>query len=308
MSVEIDKATFESTLPQIVSALEEPVATSSIVPMYFVCQRARQDVKVALIGQGPDELFGGYRRHLGIQYGRYWRKLPSICRLPITATINALPRNETLKRGVYSLNTPERMIRYQQVFSILPGEKIDGLFQDGIIPRGTGDKVLEFWRELTPLMENTDELGGFQFLEIRSALPDELLMFADKMSMAHSLEVRVPYLDKEVVEFVERLSAGYKVKNGSRKWLHRKVCKDFLPSKIVKRKKQGFAANVVDDWFQHSLNAKMDRYLLNDQSLMYQLLKPHAVKALLNKHINKENNNHKILFSLVLFEEWMRSL
>ena len=71
---------------------------------------------------------------------------------------------------------------------------------------------------------HTDELGGFQLLEIRSSLPDELLMYADKLSMAHSLEVRVPYLDRTVVEYVQRLGAGFKVRNGSRKWLHRRVC------------------------------------------------------------------------------------
>ena len=74
--VRLDQEEFEKSLPDIVRFLEEPVAASSIVPMYFVCQRARQDVKVALIGQGPDELFGGYKRHLGVQYGSYWRGMP----------------------------------------------------------------------------------------------------------------------------------------------------------------------------------------------------------------------------------------
>ena len=72
-------------------------------------------------------------------------------------------------------------------------------------------------------------LGGFQLLEIRSSLPDELLMYADKLSMAHSLEVRVPYLDRTVVEYVQRLGANLKVRNGTRKWLHRQVCQNYLP-------------------------------------------------------------------------------
>ena len=78
--------------------------------------------------------------------------------------------------------------------------KIDSLFQDGIIPPDTDDKILDCWQDLPSLMEQTDELGGFQFMELRSTLPDELLMYADKLSMAHSLEVRVPFLDKEIVE------------------------------------------------------------------------------------------------------------
>ena len=75
--VKLDQAEFERSLPKIVECLEEPIAASSIVPMYFVSQRARQDVKVALIGQGPDELFGGYKRHLGVHYGNWWRWLPT---------------------------------------------------------------------------------------------------------------------------------------------------------------------------------------------------------------------------------------
>src|SRR2546422_1196083 len=98
-------------------------------------------------------------------------------------------------------------------------------------------------------MEQTDELGGMQFLEIRSTLPDELLMYTDKLSMAHSLEVRVPYLDKEIVEYVERLGASFKIRRGSQKWIHRQVCQSFLPASILNRKKRGFAVNVVDSWF-----------------------------------------------------------
>jgi asparagine synthase (glutamine-hydrolysing) len=306
VSVELDRKTFEATLSKIVSFLEEPVATSSIVPMYLVCERARQDIKVALIGQGPDELFGGYRRHLGVRYGAYWRGLPGWLRYSLTGAANTLPRNEAFKRGVYSLNVPDRMRRYQHVFSILPGEIIDNLFQEGILPSNTGDKVLEFWDDLRPLMEDTDELGGFQFLEIRSSLPDELLMFADKLSMAHGLEVRVPYLDKEVVEFTERLNANYKVRSGSGKWLHRQVCQDFLPKEFVKRKKRGFASNVVDDWFHNSLDSKLDDILLDSSSFMFQFLRPEAVRQLLKEHVSGKSDNYKILFSLVVFEEWLR--
>ena len=110
-------------MPQIVECLEEPIAASSIVPMYFVCQRARQDVKVALIGQGPDELFGGYKRHLGVYYGDWWRRLPRGVRSAVGSAVNRLPRNETLKRGVYSLGTEDRLTRYQDVFSLAPGER-----------------------------------------------------------------------------------------------------------------------------------------------------------------------------------------
>ena len=223
-SVTLTKSIFEEALPKIVLALEEPIAASSIVPMYFVCKRARQDVKVALVGQGPDELFGGYKRHLGVRYGELWSRLPKEMRTIISSAVRALPRNETLKRGVYSLAIPDRMRRYQHVLSILPDGQVEELFQEGLLAPDAGDSILDCWTDLTNLMEGTDELGGLQFLEVRSTLPDELLMYADKLSMAHGLELRVPFVDKEIVEYVERLPASLKVRHGSRKWLHRQVC------------------------------------------------------------------------------------
>jgi asparagine synthase (glutamine-hydrolysing) len=156
-------------------------------------------------------------------------------------------------------------------------------------------------------MASTDELGGLQLLELRSSLPDELLMYADKLSMAHGLEVRVPYLDREVVEYVQRLGATLKVRNGSRKWLHRRVCRDFLPASILKRKKRGFAVNVVDDWFQSSVSGQLERLLLDSSSKMFGLLRPDAVHALYDAHRSRRQDNHKLLFSLALFEQWLRS-
>jgi asparagine synthase (glutamine-hydrolysing) len=306
-AITITKSIFDETLPKIVSALEEPIATSSIVPMYLVCERARQDVKVALVGQGPDELFGGYRRHLGVRYGALWAKLPGWMRTSISTAVAALPRNETLKRGVYSLATLERMRRYQHVLSIQPEGQVDALFHEGLLNAGSGDRILECWADMVDLMDKTDELGGLQFLEVRSTLPDELLMYADKLSMAHGLELRVPFVDKEIVEYVERLPANMKIRNGSRKWLHRQVCRTYLPDSILRRPKRGFAVNVVDDWFRGAVDNRMTEALLDDGSKIYQYLRPAAVRELLEQHASGRHDNHKILFSLALFEEWLRA-
>jgi asparagine synthase (glutamine-hydrolysing) len=306
-SITITKSIFEEALPKIVSSLEEPIAASSIVPMYFVCQRARQDVKVALVGQGPDELFGGYKRHLGVRYGALWARLPSWMRAPISSSVAALPRNEMLKRGVQSLAITDRMRRYQNVLSLLPGAQVDELFQDGLLAPDSGDSILGCWEDLTDLMSETDELGGLQFIEVRSTLPDELLMYADKLSMAHGLELRVPYVDKEIVEYVERLPANLKVRNGSRKWLHRQVCQTYLPESILKRPKRGFGVNVVDDWFRGAIDGKMAETLLDGGSRIYQYLRPGPVRELFEHHASGRQDNHKILFSLVLFEEWLRT-
>jgi asparagine synthase (glutamine-hydrolysing) len=304
--VKLDRAAFERSLPKIVECLEEPISTSSIVPMYFVSQRARHDVKVALIGQGPDELFGGYKRHLGVRYGNLWRRLPTALRSVVGFAVHGLPRNETLKRGAYSLGLENRLTRYQHVFSLAPGTTIDGLFRDDLLPAEQGHELVDYWRALVPQMEHIDELGGFQLLEIRSSLPDELLMYADKLSMAHSLEVRVPYLDRTVVEYVQRLSASFKIRRGTRKWIHRRVCQSYLPPRMLKRKKRGFAANVVDGWLRSSAQGQFSELLLDENSLMFGLLKPEPVRRLLNDHRSGRQDNHKLLFSLVMLEQWLR--
>jgi len=307
VAVKLDQNEFERSLPKIVEFLEEPVASSSIVPMYFVCKRARQDVKVALIGQGPDELFGGYTRHFGVHYGSLWRRLPEKIRSRISSVIARLPRNEALKRGVHSLAIKDRFTRYENIFSLHPAESVSGLFREQFSPNGDGE-LSAYLKPLLPQLEQTDELGGFQLLEIRSSLPDELLMYADKLSMAHSLEARVPYLDRNIVEYAQRLNANHKIRAGVRKWLHRRVCLKFLPPQILLRKKRGFAVNVVDNWFNARAKGNFSELLLDKSSLMFEQLNPEPVRRLLDDHRARRQDNHKLLFSLVMFEQWLRGV
>lgn len=304
-SVQIDHSVFADSLEKVVSILEEPVATSSVIPMYFVCQKARENVKVALIGQGPDELFGGYPRHLGVRYGQHWRALPKGFRAIAKQLLRFLPRHEAVRRALYSLDVNDRMGRYQQVFSIVDAMAIRDLFRNDALPQ-TSDGFPELWEELAGMMHHTDELGGLQFLEVRSALPDELLLYADKISMAHSLELRVPYLDVEVVEYAERLSASFKVRNGTTKWLHRRVAGRLLPDEIIKRKKRGFASNVVDDWFRTSLSNDMERVFRDSQSLIFGYLRYETVHHFWAQHKSGREDNHKILFSLIMLEHLLR--
>lgn len=306
--VRISRAVFEQDLSNIVASLEEPVATSSVVPMYFVCQRARNDVKVGLVGQGPDELFGGYKRHLGARYGAAWTALPAWARAPLETAIGALPRNETLKRGLYALSSGSAQDRVERTLSLLPGEQIQSLFRDGLLKADSGEKIQQCWTDLIELAPRVDELGRLQFLEVRSTLPDELLMYADKLSMAHSLELRVPYLDKDIVEYAERLGSNLKVRHGVRKWLHRQVCRRFLPAAIVRRPKRGFAMNVVDEWFRSSLGGTMASTFADEDSAIYEFLNPAEVRRLHADHVAGRQDHHKILFSLVVLEKWLRGL
>lgn len=134
-------------------------------------------------------------------------------------------------------------------------------------------------------------------------------MFADKLSMAHSLEVRVPYLDRTVVEYAQRLDVSFKIRRGTGKWLHRRVCNEFLDARILRRKKRGFAVNVVDSWFRSSISGSLPETLLDEkQSLIFEVLKPEPVRKLISEHRSGAQDNHKLLFSLVMFEQWLRGL
>jgi asparagine synthase (glutamine-hydrolysing) len=304
--VELNQSAFESSLRGVIAALEEPVATSSIVPMYHLCRTARQHVKVALMGQGPDELLGGYVRHLGVAYGKYWRCIPGPARQAATRLLTRIsPRSEAVRRGAYALGADDRFERYRRVLSMASDAMVRTLFH----PDCLADlRSPECWCDLKPIIRPVDELGGLQALEIRSTLPDELLMYADKLSMAHGLEVRVPYLDQDVVDYVERLPARLKLRFGSRKWLHRRVAASVLPTCILRRRKRGFACTVVDSWFRRSLFTTAEKLLRDRTSRIYQHLDVGAVTGLLADHAGGKSDHHKLLFSLVVLEELLRSV
>jgi asparagine synthase (glutamine-hydrolysing) len=218
-----------------------------------------------------------------------------------------LPRNDTVKRGLYSLNESDQLRRFQRVFSLTADAEMESLFLGGAGVEGSHSEAYRSWASCVPAMRNLDELNAFQLLELRSSLPDELLMYGDKLSMAHALEARVPYLDRPVVEHVQRLGASFKVRNGVRKWLHRRVARKFLPREIVGRKKRGFAVNVVDDWFRKSLHGRFNDYLADGQSLIYRHVRHATVTQWMKEHAAGQKDHHKILFSLVVLEQWLRN-
>ncbi len=303
-SVRITEDEFAQSLNDVVYHLEEPVTASSVVPMYHLCKLARQNVKVAFMGQGPDEIFAGYARHLGIQYGRYWRSLPAFLRTAVSATAEALTRAEWVRRSAKPLAVAERTERYRQVFSLLP---------DGVVDELLGDLQLTesargFWWKLNEELSGqmpSGELRGLQFLELSYSLPDELLTYGDKLSMAHGLEVRVPYLDQDVVDFVQGLPTSYLIHFGKGKWLHKSVAASLLPATIVSRRKLGFDTP-VDQWFAHSLRSGLTRVLLDRAAPLFDQVSFVAVSRILREHQQGARDHSKLLFSLIALDQWMK--
>ncbi len=115
-------------------------------------------------------------------------------------------------------------------------------------------------------------------------------------------------MNPKVVEYVQRLDASFKVRHGTRKWLHRQICQRFLPPRMLQRKKRGFAVNVVDSWFQSAAGGELGEVLMDEGSLMFELLEPERVRTLLEDHQSGQHDNHKLLFSLVMLEQWLRGI
>jgi asparagine synthase (glutamine-hydrolysing) len=133
-------------------------------------------------------------------------------------------------------------------------------------------------------------------------------MYTDKLSMAHSLEMRGPYLDRELVEYVERLPQRFKVRHGTQKWIHRQVAAMFIPPAILKRRKRGFAVNVVDSWFRNAVEGDMEQRLLDARSPVFDYLDPPAVGHLVEAHRTGRADCHKVLFSIIVLNCWLAEL
>jgi asparagine synthase (glutamine-hydrolysing) len=276
--------------------------------MYLVCQRARQDVKVVIMGQGPDELFAGYRRHIGICYGQYWRCLPKQIRNVVIRTIGLLPNMRLLYRASYSLDVPDRLERYLNVVSVVSPGYLASLFRPGVFSAQNVGALNDIWLDSSEGQEQMDELNGFTFMEIRSTLPDEQLAYGDRMSMAHGLEVRFPYLDLDIIRYVQGLPSSYKIAGLCGKRVHRQVCSQYLPPKVLQARKRGFCASVAQHWFLSSQSSRMSALLNDPSSRMFEYLEPNAVRYVVEQHQCREKNFARLLFNLVVLEEWLRQL
>lgn len=156
-------------------------------------------------------------------------------------------------------------------------------------------------------IDEVDEITGLQILELCTFLPDHLLLYADKLSMAHGLEVRVPYLDHEVVEFALGLPPTDKIRWGRRKHLHREICRDTFPRHLLGRPKRNFGATVVRDWLRSTLQSQMTDVLRDPSSLIFRIMDHASVNGMLNEHQQGMGDHHKILHNIVVLEYWMRS-
>ena len=288
--------------------LEEPVGNESAAAFYFVSQIAAKEVKVALTGQGADEPWGGYHRYLGLQISEYYRKLPRAIRQGlIKPFVNSLPGNERWKRGVASLDEPDVLTRFAKIYSFFTEDMRASLFSNEI--KGElgfpGYNAKAAIAHLQRDVRGLDAVSQMLYIDTRASLPDDLLMVGDKTSMANSIEARVPFLDKRLVEFVESLPVQFKLRNGSGKYLHKKAIEPWLPKSVVHRKKKGFS-NPVQDWLRGRLRSYVDDCLFATGSSIHDYFDVGSIRNIVRLHESGRENYMRHIYLLISFEMWHR--
>jgi asparagine synthase (glutamine-hydrolysing) len=294
-------------LPSLLWHMDEPIADSAFVTTYLVSQFARKEVTVILSGVGGDELFGGYRRYLGNHYQARYQRLPAWLRRTLAAAARRLPsdRHSALldaarlaKSFLGSAELPfeARYRSYVEVFS--PLERLQ--LMPGRVPavRDALDAAFQ-------MAHGADGLNRMLAVDAQTQLPDDLLLLTDKMSMAVSLECRVPLLDHELVELAARIPETLKLRRGRLKHVMKEALRDVLPAEILQRRKRGFGTP-MGAWLRRDL-APLLRSLLSEQALRKRgLFDPAPVAQLIRDHDARRIDATDRLLALLNLEIWWR--
>lgn len=286
--------------------LEEPVGHESAAAFYFVSRLASQKVKVALCGQGADEPWAGYHRHIGIKLSELYSRLPVfLTEKVVRRLVEKAVKNERLRRGALSLHEQDTLTRFIKVYSFYSSDMKARLFQPWLKQELSTDgyEAKRSLRRLQVDVRELDALSQMLYIDTRASLPDDLLMVADKTSMANSLEARVPYLDYRLVEFAETLPSNLKLRGFTGKYLHKKALEKWLPKKVVYRKKKGFT-NPIDKWLRGSMRDYIGDCLLSEQAAVNRYFEPAYIRELVADHKAKRQNYLRHIYLLISFELW----
>jgi asparagine synthase (glutamine-hydrolysing) len=294
-------------LPRLLWHMDEPVSDSAFITTYLVSEFARREVTVILSGVGGDELFGGYRRYLGDHYQAYFSRLPSWLRRTATAAGRRLPSDRhtpllnlsRLAKGFLENAALPFEERYRAYVEVFPRDEASRLL-GGAAARGR-DCIAEAFLDAP----GEDGLNRMLSVDAQTQLPDDLLLLTDKMSMATSLECRVPLLDHELVELAARMPQAIKIRGGRLKHVMKEAVSDLLPADIIERRKRGFGTP-MGAWLKQDL-APMMHELLSEAAVEERgLFHYPVVRELIAQHeANRLDGTDRIL-ALMNLEIWAR--
>jgi asparagine synthase (glutamine-hydrolysing) len=290
-------------LPLLTKIRGAPITEPSDVALFLLAKEANKSVKMVLTGEGADELLGGYPKHWAEPYSVTYQKLvPNWLRSGLVEPlVQGLPFSfRRLKTLAKSMALENQEDRYPRWFGGLSQAEADSL----ISPSLRGQNLSH------PLLfahEQPSTLRQMLYFDQVSWLPDNILERGDRMTMAASIEARMPFMDHRLYEFIAQLSDDWRVRRRTGKWILRKLMEDRLPARILNRPKVGFRVPIAR-WFLSELEEWVDELLLGDGSNTRQWANMDQLSLLLTQHKEKKQNNEKILWTLVSTEIFFRTL
>ena len=295
-----------SVIPEFVRHYGEPFADSSALPTWYLCEYTRTGVTVALSGDGADEAFAGYRRYSHSRTARVLRGLPGPLPTVLAKTLGSIPIPAAQQVRDYGrrLMEPEH-VRFLGLAAHIPHEDRVALYSEPMRQRFAEDLVARRFGELYAASTASDPVNRLLDLDIQTYLTDDILTKVDIASMAHSLEVRCPLVDQELMAFAASLPGSMKLRGLTTKLILREVAKPLLPEKILRRRKQGFGLP-VDRWMRDDL-APLSRDVLLDQTARERgIFDPASIETLLLQHQRGEPRGDQI-WALMMLELWYRA-
>ena len=305
-------ADIQGIVPKLIACFDQPFADSSAIPNYYITKLTRQHVTVALSGLGGDELAGGYERHLGMQWAEHFRRLPSVVRGVLGEYwIHRLPDSPTghpgmsrIKRFLSSAANPtaERYAAFVMAHSVSERARILSRdFHAGAKAQSSNEMV-----EAAFNSNDADSLLHYLLLcDMQLYLPGDLLMLTDRVSMLHSLEVRVPFLDHPLIELMAQVPARHKLTLWSKKALFKRAFRGLLPSSILDRKKVGFSVPLAL-WLRTELKPLLCDVLSKDGLTAVGYLEHGEVEKLVSEHLSGSANHESKLWALINLVLWER--
>jgi asparagine synthase (glutamine-hydrolysing) len=302
-----------ATLPEMMWHMEEPVDPFAF-GVYSLAKLAAQHVKVALGGDGGDEMFAGYDRYFGNRIVNLYRIIPSPVRNHLLEpVIKNLPDNFSYNnkvqklRWLVSMSHVSECERYAQSATFLRfhhGHK-KALYTDSLWASLSGVNSLDCLMRYYNMPNATEPIDKMLFTDVQTRLADHLLMVNDRMTMAHSLEGRSPYVDDQLVEFIATLPTSLKLKGRRLKHILREVARQYLPKAVVERPKRGFSFPLAY-WFRRDLHMPTQRIFLESQMVQAGYFRQSAMQAMLDEHaVGKTDHNYR-LWLLLNMELWYR--
>ncbi|HEX2485071.1 MAG TPA: asparagine synthase (glutamine-hydrolyzing) [Myxococcota bacterium] len=299
--------------PRLVQAFDQPFADSTAIPTWYLCELTRRHVTVALSGLGGDELAAGYERHRGALLAERLRWIPSwVHRALLRPLANALPDPESgnpwgqrIKRFARAAELPFEE-RYFEMLAQLSRGAREALLTPELREQIELDEPRTHFQEVLDPVRAAHPLNQALYADLKLYLPGDLLTLSDRVSMAHSLEVRVPYLDHRLLEFAARIPPALKLRGMERKHLLKRAVRDLLPESFFKRRKMGFSAPLAV-WFRGELRGFVEDVLSPQAVADAGLLRYDAVRRILDDHYARRANHDNVIWALVALALWRAS-